>query len=440
MPKLFGTDGVRGIANKELTPELAFELGLAGAKFLSPDRGSLVLGRDTRVSGDMLQSAMAAGVCSAGIDVLDLGIVPTPTLAWLIKTLGANGGAMVSASHNPADYSGIKLFSREGIKLTEDDEDSIEGLLEKSLEGRAQGSEVGRIIDQRAASGLYVDHVCSVAHGDIQLKVALDCANGAAYEIGPAVFDRLGINVTTIAVQPDGLNINENCGSTDMKQLSAIVKADGFDVGLAFDGDTDRMLAVDEDGNFVDGDHIMAICAKHRLEKGTLDPPAVCVTVMTNIGFDIAMHEMGIDVVKTNVGDRFVLGEMMAKGLVLGGEQSGHVIFRDHNSTGDGIITAIELLSIMRDTGQPLSELTKVMTTFPQVMRNLKADGVKHIAESASVLEAIASGQKELGELGRVLVRPSGTEPVIRVMVESDSHEKADRIANHICQTIEAQI
>lgn len=369
MPKLFGTDGVRGVANKDLTPELAFKLGLAGAKFLSPDSGSLVLGRDTRISGDMLQSALAAGVCAAGIDVLDLGIVPTPTLAWLIKTLGANGGAVVSASHNPADYNGIKFFSREGIKLTEAEEDSIEGLLEEDRKGRARSSTVGRIIDRRDASSLYVDHVCSVAHGDIELKVALDCANGAAYKIGPDVFDRLGINVTTIAVEPDGLNINENCGSTDMTRLAALVKSDGFDVGLAFDGDTDRMLAVDEDGNFVDGDHIIAICAKYSLEKGELDPPAVCVTVMTNIGFDIAMRELGIDVIKTNVGDRFVLGEMMSMGLVLGGEQSGHVIFRQHNSTGDGIITAIELLSIMRDKGQPLSELTKVMTTFPQIKR-----------------------------------------------------------------------
>ncbi|HEB13062.1 MAG TPA: phosphoglucosamine mutase, partial [Actinobacteria bacterium] len=334
----------------------------------------------------------------------------------------------------------IKFFSREGIKLTEAEEDSIEGLLEEDRKGRARSSTVGRIIDRRDASSLYVDHVCSVAHGDIELKVALDCANGAAYKIGPDVFDRLGINVTTIAVEPDGLNINENCGSTDMTRLAALVKSDGFDVGLAFDGDTDRMLAVDEDGNFVDGDHIIAICAKYSLEKGELDPPAVCVTVMTNIGFDIAMRELGIDVIKTNVGDRFVLGEMMSMGLVLGGEQSGHVIFRQHNSTGDGIITAIELLSIMRDKGQPLSELTKVMTTFPQIKRNLRAEGVKHIAESASVLEAIASGQRELGERGRVLVRPSGTEPVIRVMVESDSHEKADRIATHICQTIEAQI
>ncbi len=440
MPKLFGTDGVRGIANKDLTPELVFKLGLAGAKFLSPDRGSLALGRDTRVSGDMLQSALAAGVCAAGIDVLDLGVVPTPTLAWLIKILGANGGAVVSASHNPAEYNGIKFFSRDGIKLTEDEEDSIEELLGKRREGRAQGSTVGRIIDRRDAVELYVDHVCSLAHGAIELKVALDCANGAAYAIGPEVFDRLGINVTAIGVKPDGLNINKNCGSTEMDQLAALVKSDGFDVGLAFDGDTDRMLAVDENGNFVDGDHIMAICAKHRLEKGELDPPAICVTVMTNIGFDIAMRDLGIDVVKTDVGDRFVLREMMTMGLTIGGEQSGHVIFRDNNSTGDGIISAIELLTIMRETSQPLSELTKVMTTFPQVKRNLKADGVKHIAESTSVLEAIASGQRELGDRGRVLVRPSGTEPVIRVMVESDSHEKADRIAGHICQAIEAQV
>lgn len=440
MTKLFGTDGVRGIANKDLTPELAFKLGFAGARFLSPDKGCLALGHDPRLSGDMLQSALTAGICSAGIDVLDLGVLPTPALAWLVKKLGANGGAIVSASHNTAEYNGIKFFSRAGIKLSEEEESAIEALVSQARDDRAMGEDIGKIIDDRDAINLYEDHVLAGAGDDILFKVALDCANGAAYKIAPEIFRRLGMDVTPIAVEPDGHNINRDCGSTHIDKLAETVRKDGFDVGIAFDGDTDRMLAVDADGRQIDGDHIMAICALHRLEEGHLRPPAVCVTVMTNIGFEIAMRDQGIEVVKTQVGDRFVLQEMLAKGITMGGEQSGHVIFLDRNSTGDGIITAIELLKVMRDTGKPLSELAKAMTTFPQVLRNLRADGVKHIAESTDVLEAIAEGQRELGERGRVLVRPSGTEPVIRVMVESENQEQADRVAGNICRAIEAQI
>lgn len=440
MTKLFGTDGVRGIANKDLTPELAFKLGFAGARFLSPDKGCLALGRDPRLSGDMLQSALTAGICSAGIDVLDLGILPTPALAWLVQKLGANGGAIVSASHNTAEYNGIKFFSRAGIKLSEEEEAAIEALVSQARDDRALGEDIGKIIDDREAINLYEDHVLAGAGDDILFKVALDCANGAAYKIAPEIFRRLGMDVTPIAVEPDGHNINRDCGSTNIEKLAEIVRKDGFDVGIAFDGDTDRMLAVDADGRRIDGDHIMAICALHRLEEGHLKPPAVCVTVMTNIGFEIAMRDRGVEVVKTQVGDRFVLQEMLAKGITMGGEQSGHVIFLDRNSTGDGIITAIELLKVMRDTGKPLSELAKAMTTFPQVLRNLRADGVRHIAESTDVLEAIAEGQRELGERGRVLVRPSGTEPVIRVMVESENQEQADRVAGNICRAIEAQI
>lgn len=440
MPKLFGTDGVRGIANKDLTPELAFKLGFAGAKFLSSGHGCLALGRDTRISGDLLQSALTAGICAAGFDVLDLGVLPTPALAWLVAKLGANGGAIISASHNPAEYNGIKFFSGRGVKLSEDEEAAIEELVEEPRADRALGPDIGRIIDRRDAVALYEDHVLAGAGAEIDLKIALDCANGAAYKIGPEIFNRLGMAVTAIGTDPDGLNINKECGSTHLDKLAEIVRADGFDVGIAFDGDTDRALAVDAVGTLVDGDHIMAICAVHRLAQGRLDPPAICVTVMTNIGFDIAMKDNGIAVAKTQVGDRFVLQEMLARGITMGGEQSGHVIFLDRNSTGDGIITAIELLKVMRDTGKPLSELATVMKTFPQVLHNLRADGIKHIAESSVVLEAIAEGQRELGDRGRVLVRPSGTEPVIRVMVESENQDTADRIAGHICQTIEAQI
>lgn len=431
---------MRGIANKDLTPELAFKLGFAGAKFLSDGPGFLALGRDTRISGDLLQSALTAGICAAGFNVLDLGVLPTPALAWLVTKLGANGGAIISASHNPAEYNGIKFFSGGGVKLSEAEEAAIEVLVEKPRDGRAVGAQIGRLIDRHDAAGLYEDHVLAGAGAEINLKVALDCANGAAYKIGPEIFSRLGMNIAVIGTEPDGLNINKKCGSTHMNALAKMVRDDGFDIGIAFDGDTDRVLAVDADGTLIDGDHIMAICAVNRLQQGKLNPPAICVTVMTNIGFDIAMRENGIDIVKTQVGDRFVLQEMLAKGISMGGEQSGHVIFADRNSTGDGIITAIELLKVMRDTGKPLAELAKVMRTFPQVLHNLRADGVKHIAESPTVLEAIAVGQRELGDRGRVLVRPSGTEPVIRVMVESENQETADRISGHICRAIEAQI
>lgn len=440
MPKLFGTDGVRGIANKDLTPELAFKLGFAGAKYFSSGNGSLAVGRDTRLSGIMLQNAMTAGICAAGVNALDLGVVPTPVLAWLTQALGANGGAIISASHNPSEYNGIKFFSRTGIKLSETEEADLEELFEKPRDGRATGGEIGTVLDRTSAVELYENHVVATAPGEIKLKIALDCAHGAAYKIGPEVFRRLGAQITPVCVAPDGLNINRMCGSTHIENLAQLVRADGFDAGIAFDGDTDRMLAVDEKGNLIDGDHIMAICAAHLKRQGRLRSNAVCVTVMTNIGFEIAMRDQGIDVVKTKVGDRYVLQEMLDKGLSVGGEQSGHVIFLDRNSTGDGIITAIELLSVMAETNKPLSELAKIMTTFPQVLRNLRANGIKHIAESSTVLEAIAEGQKELGDKGRVLVRPSGTEPLIRVMVESDSQETADRVAGSICRAIEAQM
>jgi phosphoglucosamine mutase len=436
---LFGTDGVRGIANKDLTAELAFQLGFAGGKFLSTGNGSLAVGRDTRRSGEMLQSALIAGACAAGLNVLDLGVLPTPTLAWLVKELGANGGAMISASHNPAEYNGIKFFSEQGVKLSEADEARIEELVRLPGEP-ARPERIGVIVDRSAAVALYEAHVCSASPQTFKQKVAIDCANGAAYEIAPRIFDHLGIDITALGVDPDGLNINKDCGSTQMDRLVELVKNDGFDVGIAFDGDSDRMLAVDELGGLVDGDRIMAVCAAHRQAKGRLEPPAVCVTVMTNIGFDLAMREKGIQVLKTQVGDRFVLEKMLAEGVTMGGEQSGHLIFLDRNSTGDGIITAIELLTVMEETGKPLSELSKVMKRFPQILKNLRVDGVKHIAESPSVLEAVAHGQRDLGDRGRVLVRPSGTEPVIRVMVESESRELADQVADSICQAIEAQL
>jgi phosphoglucosamine mutase len=437
--KLFGTDGVRGIANKGLTPELAFKLGQAGSTFLCRGgKGVLAIGRDTRLSGTMLHGAMTAGICSAGYDVLDLGVVPTPVVAWLVKRLNADGGVVISASHNPAEYNGIKFFDANGVKLSEDQEKEIEDLLDGSAMERPTGIGVGAVSDRSEAIRLYDNHVCSGSPGQMGLRVAIDCANGAAFEIAPRILRRLGVDVTAINIKPDGVNINYECGSTHIDGLAKLVRDDGYDIGLAFDGDADRVLVVDENGLLIDGDHIMAICAEHRHKAGQLNPPAICVTVMTNIGFDLAMRDLGIEVVKTKVGDRYVLQEMLGDKINIGGEQSGHVIFLDRNTTGDGLITAIEVLRVMYETGKPISELARVMTSFPQVLRNLRAEGVKHIAESPEVLEVIAQGRRELGDRGRVLVRPSGTEPLIRVMVESDNQEKADQIAGSICEAIEA--
>lgn len=441
MPTLFGTDGVRGIANKDLTPELAFKLGRAGAAYLcGRQRGALVIGRDTRASGTMLLAAMTAGVCSAGHDVLDLGVVPTPVVAWIAKTLGAAGGAVISASHNPAEYNGIKFFDASGVKLSEEQERGIEELVNVGTPDYPTGAGIGSVIDRSDTVRLYEDHLCAGLPDNLRLRVAVDCANGAAYQIAPRILPRLGLELETINNKPDGLNINRNCGSTHIDGLADLVRSNGYDVGIAFDGDADRVLIVDEAGEFVDGDQIMALCAAHRRNRGELEPPAICVTVMTNLGFDLAMRDLDIEVVKTQVGDRYVLQEMLERGVTIGGEQSGHVIFLDRNSTGDGLVTATEVLRVMHETGKRISELAGVMTRLPQVLLNLRAEGVKHIAESPSVLAVIANGQRELGENGRVLVRPSGTEPLIRVMVESDSHEKANRIAGSICAAIEAQI
>ena len=440
MPKLFGTDGVRGIANKELTPELAFRLGRAGADYLCGGRSRLIVGRDTRLSGPMLQGALMAGICSAGHDALDIGVAPTPVVAWLAKRLDAGGGVVISASHNPAEYNGIKFFDAQGVKLSEEQEDETERLLETDRSVHPTGADIGAVVSDTSALRLYEDHVRAGSPAGMDLRVAIDCANGAVYDIAPRVLKDLGLDITAVNIEPDGSNINRDCGSTHTEGLAALVRSDGYDIGIAFDGDADRVLVVDDTGRPIDGDHIMALCAAHRRDRGELEPSGVCVTVMTNIGFDLAMRELGVEVVKTQVGDRYVLQEMLDRGIMVGGEQSGHVIFLDRNTTGDGLVTAIEVLRVMHETGKKLSELAGVMTSFPQVLRNLRAEGVKHLAESPSVLKVIATGQRELGDRGRVLVRPSGTEPLIRVMVESDSQETADRIAGDICAAIEAQI
>lgn len=438
MPKLFGTDGVRGIANKDLTADLATALGQAGAVFLSGRAKKIVVGRDTRLSGDLLESALSAGICAAGLDVLHLGVLPTPAVAYLTRKLGADGGVVISASHNPAEYNGIKFFNAAGIKLTQAEEVEIEKII-ATPRSESSGAGIGRIIDASQEINHYISHVKSTISGNLSgLRVALDCANGAAFKIAPKVLSEMGAEVTAFNTSPNGLNINNDCGSTHIESLQKTIKNGSFDIGLAYDGDADRVLAVDEAGNLVDGDFIMAICAAHLNELEILRPKVLVTTVMTNIGFDRSMSALGIKVIKTAVGDRHVLQEMLDDKVMIGGEQSGHIIFLSHNSTGDGTITSLQLLTVMRDKNQPLSQLKTIMTRFPQVLKNVRVEKEKdNLLNIGPIKQTIDSCKDELKEAGRVLVRPSGTEPLVRVMVEAAGIEEANRLAQKICAVIE---
>ena len=442
MPKLFGTDGVRGIANTELTPELTFKLGRAGATFLKGRAKRIVVGRDTRLSGDLLESSLMSGICSAGCDGVNLGVLPTPAVAFLTRQLGADGGVVISASHNPAEYNGIKFFDKNGIKLQEEEEEKIEALMEDNVIDRSTGKDIGTIVDGSSSIERYVSHVVDTIYGGLDgIKVAIDCANGAASKVAPDILKSLGADVITFSNEPDGMNINENCGSTYTDHLAKIVKAHNVDVGVAFDGDADRVIAVDENGEVIDGDFIMAICVTHLKELDLLNPNAMVTTVMTNIGLDRCMESKGIEIIKTSVGDRFVLQEMLDDKIQVGGEQSGHIIFLNHNTTGDGIITALQLLSVMRDKEKPLSEIAKVMTRYPQSLKNvIVKNNKKTIIDLESVKKTILASENELGGDGRVLVRPSGTEPLIRVMVEAKSEELAERLTDNIVSAIEENI
>lgn len=436
MPRLFGTDGARGVANDDLTPELAFRLGEAAGHFLGDKgRGRIVVGRDTRRSGDMLESALVAGICSGGADALVCGVVPTPAVALLTSELGADGGVVISASHNPAEYNGIKLFSRDGFKLPDELEIEIEEFVdaERGWE-RPTGAGVGRVQAVEDAVERYVMH--AVGSIDVSLagmRVAVDCGHGAASVSTPEAFRRLGADVTAFNCDWDGLDINQQCGSTHLGPLLDVVRREAVDLGIAHDGDADRVIAVDETGAEVDGDVIMAVCAAYLRERGRLAHGTVVATVMSNLGFDVAMRELGIAVVKTKVGDRYVLDEMRANQAVLGGEQSGHIIFLEHNTTGDGLVTALQLASVMAETGKPLSELRRVMRRYPQVLVNVPVADKGRLAASAAIASEVEGVEAELGERGRVLVRPSGTEPLVRVMVEAEDEAVArastDRLA-----------
>ena len=448
MGRIFGTDGVRGLANRDLTAELALDLSVAAAHVLgeagafADRRPTAVVARDPRASGEFLEAAVVAGLASAGVDVHRLGVVPTPGAAFLTAELAADMGVMISASHNPMPDNGIKFLSRGGHKLDDDIEIAIENRLEEPWD-RPTGVDVGRIGDSRAGVTTYIKHlvdsVPSVESGPARLdglRVVLDCANGAAYQVGPEVFERLGATVVAIHAEPDGHNINADCGSTHLGDLQKAVVEQGADAGFAFDGDADRCLAVDAEGHIVDGDHILAILALAARDEGRLRDDTVVATVMSNLGFIQAMEEAGITVLQTAVGDRYVLEAMRAGSFTLGGEQSGHVIMSDFATTGDGVLTAAHLASRLASTGRTLAELAGVMTRLPQVLVNV-TDVDKTRADTDPVLQReVAEATARLAGTGRVLLRQSGTEPLVRVMVEAPTPELANEVAEHLAGVV----
>lgn len=443
MGRLFGTDGVRGVANSELTPELAFKLGEAAGHFLGEKgRGRIVIGMDTRRSGEMLEAALVSGICSSGVDALRAGVVPTPAVAFLARDLGADGGVVISASHNPAEYNGIKFFDRDGFKLPDEIEDEIEEfLVSDRREERPTGERVGRAEIVADAAERYVAHAVSTVPDGLEgLRIAIDCGHGAASRTSPRAFAELGASVHAINCSSNGMDINLGCGSTHLEVIAEAVRAGSFDLGIAHDGDADRVLAVDETGEIVDGDAIMAVCAMDMFERGALQRNTVVATVMSNLGFEKALEQAGIAVVKTRVGDRYVLDQMRASGAVFGGEQSGHVIFLDHATTGDGLITALQLASIVHRSGKRLSELASVMTHYPQVLHNVKVAHRELLSGSALVAEAVRAAESRLGTTGRVLVRASGTEPLVRVMVEAADVTVAQEVADQLAGVVAEQL
>ena len=442
--RLFGTDGVRGLANGLLTAELATNLGVAAAQVLGErgefsshkaDRPFAIVGRDPRASGEFLQSAISAGLASAGVDVIDVGILPTPAVAFLTDLTGADLGVMLSASHNAMPDNGIKFFARGGVKLDDAIEDAIEAHLDVVSE-LPTGVGVGRIRSEYDLVEKYLHHLnASISNSLEGLTVVVDGANGSASLVGPEALRRAGAQVISIHCEPNGLNINENCGSTHMDDLFAAVVKHGADLGIAHDGDADRCLAVDADGNFVDGDQILAILASGRKTRGALVGNTVVATVMSNLGFNIAMKELEIEVIAAAVGDRYVLEEMRTGGFTIGGEQSGHVVLSEYATTGDGVLTALHLMSEMKATGKSMAELAAIVNRLPQVLINVPNVDKSSVSKSA-VSEAVAKLEQELGSTGRILLRPSGTEPLIRVMVEAATADQAQKVAKELADVV----
>ena len=442
--RLFGTDGVRGLANRDLTAELALDLSVAAAHVLGDagafagHRPKAVVGRDPRASGEFLEAAVVAGLASAGVDVIRLGVVPTPAVAFLTDALGADLGVMLSASHNAMPDNGIKFFARGGVKLDDAIEDAIEARIGEPWD-RPTGAEVGRVLTDHEAIEAYETHLLgSISTPLTGLRLVVDAANGAAARIAPEVYRRAGAEVIEIHCSPDGLNINDGCGSTHMDDLRAAVVQHGADAGIAHDGDADRCLMVAADGSVVDGDHILAILAESMRDAGTLTSTTVVATVMANLGFSLAMESAGITVVQTGVGDRYVLEAMRQHSLSLGGEQSGHVILTEYATTGDGLLTALHVLARMAETGKTLGALASMVTKLPQVLVNVRDVDKAAVASSAAVATAVAAAQERLGSTGRILLRPSGTEPVVRVMVEAPTLESAQGVADALAEVVRA--
>lgn len=448
MGRLFGTDGVRGVANKDLTCELAMKLGRAAAAVLtnkSTRHPRVIIGKDTRLSSDMLENAMAAGLCSVGASVVLLGVVPTPAVAYLVEKYKADAGIMISASHNSYEYNGIKIFSGDGFKLPDDLEERIESLIlgEASLPAAPADSDLGTVETAPNALRDYIDHVKSTVHFSLDgLEIALDCANGSSAMTAETLFTELGAKVHMLANEPNGVNINDGCGSTHMESLVEYVKTHRVDAGIAFDGDADRCLAVDENGEPVDGDFIMAICGLDMKSRGKLNRNCIVGTIMTNLGFIKFCEANGIHFEATKVGDRYVLEEMLLENYSFGGEQSGHVIFRDFATTGDGQLTAAQLLSIMKRREAKLSSMTTVMERYPQTMKNIRVspEGKLAFYTDPKVKQAIDAATKTLAGNGRVIVRPSGTEPLLRVMVEGQDLALIEKIAEDISEVIKEEL
>jgi phosphoglucosamine mutase len=447
MGKYFGTDGVRGVANKELTPELAFRLGRCGGYVLtkgrSEHRPKVIIGRDTRISGHMLEGALVAGLLSIGVEVMRLGVISTPGVAYLTRALGADAGVMISASHNPVSDNGIKFFGGDGLKLSDEKEDEIESLLDAGIDElpRPIAGDIGTVMDYREGGLKYISYLKTTVKNRFNgLKVVLDCANGAVSSIAPQLFADLDADTILLANNPDGLNINEGCGSTHPEKLQQAVIEHKADIGLAFDGDADRLIAVDDKGHLIDGDHIMFILADAMAKSHKLKQNTVVSTVMSNIGFYKAIEHAGIEAKQTKVGDRYVMEEMLKGGYNLGGEQSGHIIMLDYNTTGDGMLTGIQLLDVIKAEGKPLSQLASRMRKFPQLLVNVRVVDKSKLEGNEKIEEAIRSVEEKLGDSGRVLVRPSGTEPIVRVMAEGPDEAELKLYVDCISEVVKNEL
>ena len=445
MGRLFGTDGVRGVANSELTPELAFNLGKAGAAVLSQGnkRPVIVIGKDTRLSGDMLENALAAGILAVGGNVIKVGVIPTPAVAYLTKYYRADAGIVISASHNPFEYNGIKFFNGQGYKLDDSIEEKIEDIIMRGIDANAHvtGDQIGRCLEaEESATELYCNSLLETIDISLEgMKIVLDCANGAAFEIAPKVYRKLGADVTVIGDEPNGININEAIGSTHPEKLQREVISCQADLGLAYDGDADRLIVVDEKGNVIDGDRTICICAKMLKDTGELGVNKVTTTVMSNLGFHKYVKEViGADVEVTGVGDRYVLESMLKTGSVIGGEQSGHIIFKNYTTTGDGTLSSLRFVKALVASGKKASELSEEIELFPQVLVNARVhnDNKKIFMNDEEVKHKIADVEAKIGEDGRVLIRPSGTEPLVRVMIEGKDTEVINELAEDLAALI----